>query len=363
MPIKNLTDRVMLPRLGKIHLGVKVATEGGKEYPRAVDYFVCPPEVQKVYGEKPTLLDIMFPIDDEEKAASQFYRAYTRSRGLVCKGDGENAVRLVDLVLLGKTGEYPLLEAPKPGERVGLHDITCPGDECPDYQAKRCRAICNLQFLLPKVAGIGIWQIDTSSFNGMVRINSALRLLRATAGRIHGIPLTLALEPLEVSPDGKKKTVHVLNLRLPNVTLAEFQASTRQRQLPSPSETPTPDDEMPELLFPEQAGMVTVPAEPPAAEQAVQTPAPSAEASASAKAGPQGKEPTPEQAMKMRAALLTKQAGMEPPGFKAWVREKFPKDLAWNELPLERKNAILDAFDQVFFGWGPEQPPVAEAQK
>ena len=66
MPIKGVTDIVRMPRLGKIHLGVKV--EGDRStYPRAVDYFVCPPEVVAIHGEKPKELDVMFPNEDDER--------------------------------------------------------------------------------------------------------------------------------------------------------------------------------------------------------------------------------------------------------------------------------------------------------
>ena len=40
--IKELSDVRRLPRLGKIHLGVKAKNEKGVEYPKAVDYFVVP---------------------------------------------------------------------------------------------------------------------------------------------------------------------------------------------------------------------------------------------------------------------------------------------------------------------------------
>ena len=55
MPIKGLTtDRQeMLPRIGKIRLGIKKKHSNGREYPAATDYFVCPPEVQAIYGPEP----------------------------------------------------------------------------------------------------------------------------------------------------------------------------------------------------------------------------------------------------------------------------------------------------------------------
>ena len=89
MPIKGLSEQRRIPRVGKIHLGVKKVSERtGKEYPSATEYFVVPPEVAAVHGEQPTELPIMIPVEDEEFWASQYYRAYSQTRGLTCKGDG-----------------------------------------------------------------------------------------------------------------------------------------------------------------------------------------------------------------------------------------------------------------------------------
>ena len=93
MPIKGLSEIRRLPRLGKIHLGERATSPSGKEYPRATEHFVVPADVEEVYGPTPVALDVMFPVEDEEVFAAQFYRAYSRSRGLVCKGDGASELR------------------------------------------------------------------------------------------------------------------------------------------------------------------------------------------------------------------------------------------------------------------------------
>jgi len=59
MPIKGLTQVRRLPRLGKIKMGIKVKTTLGVEYPQKTDYFVVPPEVADVYGDRPKALDII----------------------------------------------------------------------------------------------------------------------------------------------------------------------------------------------------------------------------------------------------------------------------------------------------------------
>ena len=250
-PIKGLSDQRRLPRLGKIHLGEKVVNARGVEYPRATDYFVVPEEVAKIYGPTPTELDIMFPIEDEAIFASQFYRAYSQSRGLICKGDGERAARLIDVATkraIPETGEVTGdLPDAKAQEVEWIDDIPCPGRGCPYYLNNQCRELMMLQFVLPRVPGLGVWQLDTSSYYGMLNINSSLAMIRQMFGRVAGVPLLLCLEPIEVSPDGKKKTVRILQVRSKQ-TLADV------LKLPMPPmeplALPPAEDEVPALLYP-----------------------------------------------------------------------------------------------------------------
>jgi len=260
MPIKGVSDRPRLPRLGKIHLGIKVEPEGKASYPRPTDYFVCPPEVQEVFGEEPRDLRIVLPTENPDQWASHWYRAYSSYRGLVCRGDGEVASRLVDLdkVVDKGTGAFPDDKHPKfwpvasrETTRTAYQEIECPGQECPQYQAKQCRQTMNLQFILPDVAGFGIYQIDTSSWNSIRNVLSGIDLIRGLAGRVAGIPLTLSLTPLEVTPEGQsKKTVHVLRLTAPYklADLYRYAALPPGRALVLPAA----DLEPPEDLFPEE---------------------------------------------------------------------------------------------------------------
>ena len=216
-PIKGLTEVTRMPRIGKMHLGIKVTNKNGVEYPKAVDYFVFPEgdapgaehrdQLVAVYGEKPKELEIVFPMNDPDIVASQFYRCYQRTRGLVCRGDGEEATRLVDM----DTGGLPSKDTKKTERR----EMLCAGRECPDYVGKAgCRELMNLQFKLPKISGLGIWQIDTGSINSIRNINGCLDLVRQVYGRIDMVLLKLTMEPITVTPEGgQSKTVHVLNIR------------------------------------------------------------------------------------------------------------------------------------------------------
>jgi len=241
MPIKGVSDVVRLPRLGKIRLGIKKETEAGTSYPSPTDYFVCPEEVRKVFGDKPKELRIMFPTEDDSQWASQYLKCYSATRGLICRGDGEAALARVDI----RTGEIATREA----QETELREIACDPTICAYYRRAQCRRVMNLQFLLPDCHGLGVYQLDTSSFHSIVNINSDIKLIRGICQRISMIPLSLKLVPMEVQPEGRKKTVHVLSLTA-NYTLAEIQ---KYAQIP-PGQAlllPPPDTEAPDDLFPQ----------------------------------------------------------------------------------------------------------------
>ena len=283
-PILGLSEKRRVPRLGKIHLGIKVPTKDGKsEYPKAVDYFVCPPEVREVYGDEPKSLDVIIPTEDEEVFASTYYRAYSRTRGLVCKGDGQTADRLIDsstkkLAVDEETGELITHGdiAKHDAKEVERAIVPCPARACPYYIDKSCKQLMMLQVLLPRVPGFGVYQIDTSSINSIIDINSQLALLRQIYGRVSGLPLRLTLDPREVSPDGKKKTVYTMHLRV-DASMEEMYKIARSTQPLAALLAPPPDEEkMPELLYPD--------VEPEAPESVKEQPKPQA-AAIVAKAG------------------------------------------------------------------------------
>lgn len=257
MPIRNLSERRRVPRIGKIHLGIKKEKPGGAEYPAATDYFVCPPDVHAVYGTEPKELRIMFVSNDPEIAASQYLRSYKRTVGLVCRGDGYRATARLDVDALAKAnGEIGLgAWASAESKQTEMRVIPCAGEgyddepSCPAYKAGHCKRLMMLQFAVLGVKGLGVFQIDTSSVNSIQNVNGFIEYLSVLiGGRIAGIPLLLKLVPQEVSPDGRKKTVHVLKLDA-DFSMEELVQAGRKptvELLPPP-----PDEEVPEDFFPE----------------------------------------------------------------------------------------------------------------
>ena len=238
-PIKGISEVIRLPRLGKIRLGIKKETEG-TAYPEPTDYFVCPEEVKKVYGEKPHELPIMFPTNDPSQWASQYLRCYSESRRLICRGNGKIAVT---------RGRIRSFHSPV-SEDTELREIQCRPASCNYYQQGFCRRVMNLQFLLPECLGFGVYQMDTSSFHSMVNINSSLELIHNICNRFAMIPLSLQLIEKEVQPEGQTKIVRVLNLA-PGYSLVEMQ---KYAQMPPEQALvlPPPDSEAPDDLFPEE---------------------------------------------------------------------------------------------------------------
>lgn len=228
--IKGLSEIRRIPRLGKIHLGEKKKSEKSDNlYPSATSYFVVHQDnntskemaekFHNVYGDHPKELNIVFPLDDPEKFFPQWLKRYSKSM-LLCKGDGEKAVE-VDV----KTGERK--------------EITCLYKNCPYYQKKQCRKIGNLQFYLSEIPG-GVWQIDTSSGNSIIELNSAIDLIKAqNNGHIANIPLKLSLHPIQVTVNGYPKTIYVLKLS----------QSEHNKKPEEPDILPDADD-VPEDLFP-----------------------------------------------------------------------------------------------------------------
>nr|PZN59666.1 MAG: hypothetical protein DIU58_17655 [Sphaerobacter thermophilus] len=243
MPIKGISEIRRLPRLGKIHLGIKLTNQRGTEYPKAVDYFVVKEDdstpaaaveaFRSVYGDKPRQLRIMFPSDDPEVICPQYYKQYGAGTGLVRMCDGERCLCRTES---GEMVETECLCDPPGGDPNG------------------CKHMMHLIFMLPDVPGIGVWQLDTSSFHSIVNINSGLEMIRALAGRVSMIPLTLRLRPKEVSPGGRKKTVWVLDLvqeqaRLVDVIQAARRPFTEVLGLPEPvNHEEIPEDHFPHAL-------------------------------------------------------------------------------------------------------------------
>ena len=203
--IKGISEKRRLPRLGKIRLGIKIPNKGSDPsrcgcagagcfkctHPKETSWFVCPPEVQKVYGEKPTELDIMAPVNSLDIVFPNAYKFYGSSRGLKCHGNLENA--------------YCLNEQTKE-----IEERVCPCER----KDKECKPSSNLQVILYKINFGGIYSITSGSFNSMIDIPSGFDFTQCLLGRFSMVPLKLKRVPTITHHDGKKQTHYPLQIHL-----------------------------------------------------------------------------------------------------------------------------------------------------
>ena len=231
-----------MPRLGKIAMGRLVPNKSGNgTHPEPTEGFVIKvseaaeqnlpgltARIAEQLGEEPQSLDIVL-VGPAQESAPQNFKNYG-GNGLRCVGDGFVARAQVVPQVFERWMRGEDEQAPPPielwvsGQREDgdvapeEREITCFGSgyegapPCPMLAAKKCRPVMNLQFAMPDVPGVGVWQLDVGSEISIERVNSALAMLQGMAGRVNGIPLKLGLEQITVSPEGRKKKVRVLRL-------------------------------------------------------------------------------------------------------------------------------------------------------
>lgn len=198
--ISGLSDEVRIPRLGRIRLGhINVNNASGSTYPIEDPFFHVPPEVQEVYGEHPTELDIMFPVNDRGVVFPQAYEYYGSARRLLCTGNGKEAMRW---------NKEALVSQP----------CGCP---C-DLLGKGCKQRGHLMVMLPKVKNQGgVYQVDTGSINAIIAINSTLNILApednpdsGMLGYFAMVPMKLRRVARDIYPNGMHKKSYPLQLSL-----------------------------------------------------------------------------------------------------------------------------------------------------
>ncbi|MDQ5987082.1 MAG: hypothetical protein CSYNP_02819 [Syntrophus sp. SKADARSKE-3] len=193
--VKGVSDFKKPRVLGQIKLGYRDNQRNGAIV--ETDCFICPPEVQAVYGERTKELRIRFPFHTIEENFSQSLRLYNKSHVLLCIGNGEEA------------GELQTDKSRK--------TRPCP---CEKKDEKKCSLVGDLSFILPDVSEDGIYKIYTKSFNSVISLNEALEKLKkledeeqlGPGKKIRDIDLKLVRVGMSLPFKGGKRTHYPLNL-------------------------------------------------------------------------------------------------------------------------------------------------------
>ena len=181
---KNADERLGLPILGKVKVGIK--SEGG--YPQSVDYFVATgkyaPLFNEVFGEKPNTLLIYFPSDNPELCCNESYVYRDNAGKKVAEGDGE----------------VFYVYSSKEGRRVRVTT-----DELPDvmdvvsqkFPSKTGWQISlTIRFVLPLVNKIyGCWEFCTKGAASTIpQIRDCFDAMVAKNGKIAGVLCDLSVK-------------------------------------------------------------------------------------------------------------------------------------------------------------------------
>lgn len=200
------TRNIKLPIGGKIRLGIKVKNEEGIEYPKETNYFVCPEEVIKIYGEEPTELIVFFPTANREEVFPQCYEKYASNEALLCQGDGD----------VSKIAQRLNLENGR------WEEVTCP---CENYNKKYnkttkiggCVKAGYLKFMMPSVSIGTFYQCRVGGTVSIEECNSAFELANKTTGGCWAmIPFRMkrVLKKLKIPGTAKMKDHWVVTLEI-----------------------------------------------------------------------------------------------------------------------------------------------------
>jgi hypothetical protein len=178
VPIIDLQRR--LAEKGRIRLGQKKATANGKTYPAKLDRLrftspdrvvvdaladryggdVSPWEGQWEVVTEARVIDVM--LIPSAMGFSQWYEDWS---GAVCRKRCD-------------------------GVTDHVRDVTC---DC-DPDARTCKTTTRLSVILPDLAGLGVWRLETHGYNAAVEIAAAVEMVELAAGAGAMIPARLRLE-------------------------------------------------------------------------------------------------------------------------------------------------------------------------
>lgn len=231
--------RPRLCELGKIKIGRKGAErqkQGGGTYrlPEKLDHFIITTlqrdgkddlvqdtalmeQLVAEHGDpdgKLRRLPIRVLSNDIEDLLQAAYVAY---RGRTCLArceDGETITRFVD-----RQGNF--LE--KPVEEPWRDDLLdLKNDQGGPLWKKHTKFACVIASSSANWGGVYFLR-TTSEITGDQLLGSLMHVRDLTCGVLRGIPLRLVVRPMQVTPDGKPTTVHVVHIELAGQDLGEVQ--------------------------------------------------------------------------------------------------------------------------------------------
>ena len=176
-------NRLPYPIIGHIRCGKK----SDRGLPMSTDYFLADGKYaslfHKAYGEKPDVIQIVFPSDDAELVCKEEYEFRDTQGKLVASGDGETfkvwSAKQRAYTMLSVT-EYPNLMEMVKGR----------------YPSCDWKITLTLNFIIPKVRGVmGLWQFSTKGVASSIpQVRDTFDALLESNGHCSGVIFDLCVK-------------------------------------------------------------------------------------------------------------------------------------------------------------------------
>lgn len=192
-----------LPEIGKIKIGEKAMSQGGKEYPKSLDYFkptgTFANEFSMKYGDKPTKLSVCFVSDDLGEACNERFESWVKGKRWGY-GDGKS---------------FTVWDA-SANDGKGAYIANIPAAD-PRVKSLKWDVMLTLRFVLLELKGImGYWRFETKAKSTTIpSVIKAFDFVRERAGTIIGFPFNLIIERKTGYNPGEAKNYPVVTL-VPN---------------------------------------------------------------------------------------------------------------------------------------------------
>lgn len=167
-------EMLELPEIGRLHIGMK--NERG--LPQSIDWFRATGKYagmfHNAYGEKPNMIQIVFPSDNPEIVCNERYTYRDNAGALVARGDG----KIFELWDGKKYAPYSTEQYPDLMEQIAAKNPTKKGVENWNIEL-------TLRFIVPAVRGVvGLFSLTTkgaaSSVKNMRDSFDSVQMMRQT---------------------------------------------------------------------------------------------------------------------------------------------------------------------------------------
>lgn len=193
--------RLPFPIIGHVKCGMK----SEKGYPMSTDYFVATGKYghlfKEAYGEKPDVIQVVFPSDDADLVCREEYEFRDAAGKLVATGDGETFK-----VWSNKTSSYAVFTTEQYPDIMSMVEGRYPKCEW--------KVTLTLNFIIPKIRGVmGVWQFQTKGVASTIpQIRDYFDAFLEQQGKVSGVIFDLSVIMAKSQKPGQSSRYPVVSL-------------------------------------------------------------------------------------------------------------------------------------------------------